>query len=111
MAHNELLEIRLRDLFSDVKGSSEKKMFGGIAFFINGNMSCGVHKDHLIVRVGPEKYEKALSDPVAKEFDITGRPMNGWIMIAASVLTPDEVFKKWVSLGLEFAESLPKKHK
>lgn len=111
MAHNELLEIRLRDLFSDVKGSSEKKMFGGIAFFNNGNMSCGVHKDYLIVRVGPEEYEEALADPVANEFDITGRSMKGWIMIDESKLRPEKVFKKWVSLGIDFAWSLPKKNK
>lgn len=109
MAHNELLEIRLRDIYSDLKGSAEKKMFGGIAFFINGNMSCGVHKDSLIVRVGPEKYEEALSDPIVKEFDITGRSMKGWIMINESKLNSEKVFKKWVSLGIEFAESLPAK--
>ena len=109
MAHNKLLEIRLRDIFSEIKNRSEKKMFGGIAFFINGNMSCGVHKDHLIVRVGPEKYKQALADPIANEFDISGRAMRGWIMIDQSDLTSEKVLEKWVSHGIEFAKSLPPK--
>ncbi len=109
MANSDLLEIRLRDIYSTINGSSEKKMFGGIAFFINGNMSCGVHKDNLIVRVGPEKYQSALSDRIACEFDITGRSLNGWIMINESNLNSDKVFIKWVSYGIEFAKSLPHK--
>lgn len=109
MVHNQLIEIRLRDIYSDIEGSSEKKMFGGIAFFINGNMSCGVHKDHLVVRCGPEKYDELLQQSGVKEFDITGKSMNGWIMIDAKNLESDETFKKWTALGIRFVQSLPSK--
>lgn len=55
----------------------DKKMFGGVGSIVKGNMACGVHKDALIVRVGPERYEKALARPYTSPFDITGRPMKG----------------------------------
>ncbi|MFN2119118.1 MAG: TfoX/Sxy family protein, partial [Anaerolineales bacterium] len=58
-------------------------MFGGIGFLVNGNMACGVHRDSLIVRLGTAEYEAALKRPHVKVFDMTGRPMKGWITVSA----------------------------
>jgi hypothetical protein len=62
------------------KGIVEKNMFGGIAFMLHGNMLVGVWKDSMIVRLGPEQGEKALAEPIVTEFDVTGRPMTGWVV-------------------------------
>jgi len=72
-------------------------------------MACGVHKNDLIVRVGPEKYEEALSRPHARPFDMTGRPMAGWVMVAPEGCETESDLKAWVKQGLAFARSLPAK--
>ena len=86
-----------------------KKMFGGVGYLLNGNMACGVHKDYLIVRVGPDNYSDALEEPHTKVFDITGRPMRGWVMISKDAWTSSELLKQWVDRGLTFAATLPAK--
>ena len=87
----------------------EKRMFGGIGYLVRGNMACGVYQEYLIVRVGPESYEEALHQPGTKQFDITGRPMNGWVMVIDSAVEDDGKLKDWVEKGLSFALSLPPK--
>lgn len=109
MAYDENLNLRIRKIFSDVPGLEEKKMFGGTGFLVNGNMACGVHGDNLIVRVGPEKYQAALDKAHARLFDMTGRPMTGWVMVAAPGFATEEALSEWVRQGLEFALSLPPK--
>lgn len=102
MAYNLKLAERIR---SELNGIPfvEKKMFGGVGFLINGNMACGVHKDDLIVRVDPEKHEKLLKKTHTKPFDITGRPMKGWLLVEADgCKTP-----KQLSAGSKKALSLP----
>jgi hypothetical protein len=76
---------------------------------VHGNMACGVHKDMLIVRVGPERYEEALAKPHTRPFDMTGRPMKGWGMMAADGYESDEALEAWGQQGLDFALSLPAK--
>ena len=76
---------------------------------LHGNMACGVHKARLIVRVGSDAFEKALKEPGASVFDITGRPMNGWVMIDQSFVRRDDVLREWVFKGARFARSLPPK--
>jgi len=72
-------------------------------------MACGVNKDDLIVRVGPEVYEAALDEPHTKEFDMTGRPMRGWVVVRPPGYETDEALKGWVQRGVDFALSLPPK--
>ena len=84
-------------------------MFGGVGFLINGNMACGVYKNDLIVRIDPEKYKDALSRPHVKVFDITGRPMKGWIMVQPEGCKTGRSLKAWVEKGVAFARSLPGK--
>lgn len=87
----------------------EKKMFGGIGFLINGNMACGVYKEDTIVRVDPEDHIKLLKKPHAKPFDITGRPMKGWLMIEPDGCKTKKQLSAWVKEGIEFALTLPPK--
>jgi hypothetical protein len=87
----------------------EKKMFGGVCYLVNGNMAVGVHGDGLIVRVGPENYEAALADPHARPFDMTGRPMKGWITVAPQGCAREADLKDWIARGVALAHSLPPK--
>ncbi len=84
-------------------------MFGGIGYLVNGNMACGVYGDNLIVRVGVEIYERALKQPFTRPFDLTGKPMKGWLYVEPAGLQDDTELKKWVEEGIKFALSLPKK--
>lgn len=109
MAYNEGLAQRIREMLDEQPGNVEKKMFGGVGFIIHGNMACGVHKDTLVVRVGPERYQDALAKPHTRPFDITGRSMKGWVMVASDGYEMDEALQNWVQQGVEFALSLPPK--
>ena len=109
MAYDQGLTQRIREYLDDYPEASETKMFGGIAFFLNGNMACGVTGDKLMVRVGPDRYEDALAQPHANPFDMTGRPMRGWVTIDPAGLAADEDLYNWVIQGVEFAQSLPPK--
>jgi hypothetical protein len=72
-------------------------------------MACGVHKDELIVRVGSEGFVDALNRPGARPFDITGKPMNGWVMVKPTGIETDQALREWIVLGLDYAKSLPLK--
>ena len=109
MPYDERLAERVDQLLSTQDGVTARKMFGGLAFMINGNMSVGIHRDKLIVRVGPEGYEDALGRPHCMPMDITGRPMKGWVMVDAEGVAADADLDAWVQLGVEFASSLPAK--
>jgi hypothetical protein len=107
MAYDEGLAQRIREQVADHSGITEKKMFGGLSFLLNGNMACGVIKDELIVRVGPDS--DAVHQPHARPFDFTGRPMNGWVVVAPAGFESDQSLQHWVEQGVHFARSLPAK--
>jgi hypothetical protein len=109
VAYDEGLADRVRDLLSVREGWSERKMFGGIGFMVGGNMACGVQGEELIVRLDPEEAERALSEEHTRVFDITGRPMKGWVLVAPPALSSDEDLAGWVDAGADFAASLPPK--
>jgi TfoX/Sxy family transcriptional regulator of competence genes len=109
MPYDEMLALRIRAVLGSLPDLDEKKMFGGVGFLLNGNMACRVHKNDLIVRVGPAGYEQALSRPHTRSFDMTGRPMAGWIMVAPQGCEAEHDLKTWIKQGLEFASSLPEK--
>ena len=109
MAYDEVLAERVRRALAGRNDLSEKKMFGGVAFMLHGNMSCGVEKDQLMVRVGPERHEEALAQPHARPMDFTGRPMRGMVYVTPEGCRTDEALKRWVEQGLNFAASLPPK--
>jgi len=108
MAFDNLLAERVRKILENDE-TVEKKMFGGIGFLIHGNMACGVHEENLIVRVGEERYEEILTHPLAKPFDLTGKPMTGWVEIIPTGTKRDVDLSGWVRTGLEYALTLPKK--
>jgi TfoX/Sxy family transcriptional regulator of competence genes len=105
MAYDETLATRVREL---VPALGEKKMFGGLAFLLGGNMAVGVHGDDLIVRCDRAEHAAFLAEPGARPFDVTGRPMAGWLMVAGEVLD-DDVLRTWVDRGVTYAGSLPPK--
>ena len=86
MAYDEILAERIRDHVADNPDIVEKKMFGGIAFMLSGNMAVGISNDELMVRTGPDGYEDAITRPGVRDFDMTGRRMRGWILVAADQL-------------------------
>lgn len=108
MAYDSKLAERIR---SQLKGIPfvEKKMFGGVGYLLNGNMACGVNKNDLIVRVPPDKHAGLLKRPHARPFDMTGRPMKGWLIIEADGCKTDKQLSVWVKEGVEFALTLPAK--
>jgi hypothetical protein len=109
MAYDEGLAQRVREEMEELPGFDEKKMFGGICFLIHGNMACGVLNDEIIVRVGADRYQGSLEMPHTREFDITGRPMKGWVVVSSDDLESDEGLGQWLNKGIDFARSLPPK--
>ena len=109
MAFDESLARRIRAVLASKKNIEEKKLFGGVGFLLNGNMLVGVWKNSLIVRVGPDGYEDALLEPHVKEFDITGRPMKGWIMVEPEGVEDDNQLKDWIERAMKFVKLLPSK--
>jgi TfoX/Sxy family transcriptional regulator of competence genes len=109
MAYDELLAQRVRQALQNQDGIMERKMFGGLAFMLHGNMSVGVEQDRLMVRVGPQLYQEALQKPHARPMDFTGRPMNGFVYVPPEGLATDISLKEWIQLGVDFALGLPPK--
>ena len=107
MAYDEELDARIGDIVGPW-GAVRQKMFGGTGYLVNGNMMAGVHKDRLILRLGDEAGGKALEQPSVRPFDITGRPMKGWVMVESSAVMGDEL-ADWLALARGYAESLPPK--
>ena len=109
MAYDEDLAHRLRIAFQDEAGVVEKKMFGGIAFMVRGNMCCGVNGSNLMVRVGAEQYDDAVSLPHARPMDFTGRPMRGLVYVDGNGLETDKNLREWIDLSMKFVSTLPPK--
>ena len=109
MAYDEDLADRLRSLLAGRAGVREQKMFGGLCFMLHGNMAFGVLGWELAVRVGKENLDDALAQPHSRPFDMTGRPLRGFVYVAAEGLAADEGLAAWAGRGIAFAESLPAK--
>ena len=109
MAYDEGLAERIREVFQDRLDVTEKKMFGGIAWMLSGNMCCGIVDDMLMARVGPEQYHAALKKPFAREMDFTGRAMKGFVYVVAEGIESDEELLDWVTLCENFAGALTPK--
>ncbi|MFF4501239.1 TfoX/Sxy family protein [Streptomyces sp. NPDC001401] len=121
MAYDEGLAERIRQHLGDDAGVAEVgvpplersrewgSMFGGIAFLLHGNMAVGVSGDDLMVRVGPDATDAALARPGARLFDMTGRPMRGWVVVDSSALAEDAALGEWIDEGYAFAAGLPPK--
>lgn len=109
MAVNQDLVRRMRAHLGPTPGLFEKAMFGGVGFILHGNMAVGAYGQDLIVRVGPTQAADALAQPDVRVFDITGRPMKGWIMVGPAGYASDDALAAWIAQGITFAQSLPPK--
>lgn len=109
MAYDEGLAAKVRDLVGARPKVTEREMFGGIAFMINGNMAVGVSGEDLMVRVGKEAHSDAVSRTGASPFDMGARPMVGWIRVTDEGFATEEELESWVAWGSDYAESLPPK--
>jgi len=109
MAFSESLAARIRNALARKKNIEEKKMFGGIGFLLNGNMLVGVWKESLIARLGPDEGNEALKEPHVKEFDITGRPMKGWVLVEPEGVEGDDQLSGWIERATKFVRKLPAK--
>jgi len=109
MAYDKGLAQRVREVLEEEPGFDEKKMFGGLCFLLFGNMVCGIISEDLIVRVGADKYEEMLKMPHTRKFDLTGKPLKGWVMVLAEALDDDDELKEWLQRAVSFVHTLPKK--
>jgi hypothetical protein len=106
MAYSETLAERVRRALADRDGVTERKMFGGLAFMLGGNMCCGVLGNELVVRVGPERYGSARAHPHARAFDFTGRPMKGFVVVSPAGCAELETLGDWIGIAVDFAGTL-----
>jgi TfoX/Sxy family transcriptional regulator of competence genes len=110
VAYDEELADRVRAVLAGEQGLTERKMFGGLAFMIGGNMACGVVKGELMLRLGAEGADAALDEAHVREMDFTGRPMTGMVYVERAGLD-DAGLHRWVEQAAAFARSLPAKAK
>ncbi|MGE0867547.1 MAG: TfoX/Sxy family protein [Kofleriaceae bacterium] len=106
MAYDENLANRIRRAVGPRTDVTEKKMFGGVAFLLDGKMFCGITNDDLMVRVGPEGYEAALAAPHVRPMDFTGRPMNGYVFVGPAGSKTEKAIKKWVDRSIAFVATV-----
>lgn len=104
MPYNEALAEKVRRALAGTEGLTEKKMFGGIAFLVNGAMCVGVDKNDLIVRCEKDETEKLLEKKGVREFDLSGgRPMKGWLLVGPEATGTTAGFKSWIGFALGHA--------
>ena len=109
MAYDEALADRIRTIIA-AERPVEKKMFGGLAFLVGGNMSVAASgQGGLMVRVEPAETEALLKEPGAEEFEMRGRVMDGWLRVKGQVLDDDSTLRAWIDRGVAYARSLPPK--
>ncbi len=109
MAYSDELATRVRRVLAGQPRVVEKKMFGGLTFMVDGHMCCGVVRDMLMVRVGPDGYDEALMEPHARPMDFTGKPLMGMLYVGPEGLHPDDALGRWINRGLAFVQSRPPK--
>lgn len=110
MAYDHDLAHRIRELLADEDGVTERAMFGGLAFMVGGHMAVGISSTaELMVRVGPDGTDDALSRAHTRPFDMTGRPMRGWVLVAPEGFRTKRQLGAWLDRGLRFAHTLPAK--
>jgi len=109
MGYSQEIEIRINKLIAKWKDTESKKMFGGVCHLMKGNMLCGVYKDFLILRLGERGAEEALRSPFTRPFDITGKPMKGWVMVEKEGIETGEELGAWLDKARSFVNTLPVK--
>ena len=109
MVYDEDLVLRIRKVLAGRPGMTEKTMFGGVAFLLNGHMFCGIVKDELMVRIGKAGYAEALRKPHVRPMDFTGKPLAGYVYVDQAGCRGDAALAAWLERGAEFVRTLPAK--
>jgi hypothetical protein len=109
MAYDDRLAARVRSVLETEPGVVERPMFGGLAFMVAGNMACGVVHEDLMVRVGPDAFDDAMSQPHVRVMDFTHRPSKGMVYVAPAGVGEKRALETWVARGVRYARSLPAK--
>jgi hypothetical protein len=109
LTFDEDLAAKIRTALAGERGIVEKRMFGGLAFLLDGHMTCGIVGDDLMVRVGPESHESALAEPHARAMDFTGKPLKGMVYVAPAGVNTPKTLRAWIDRGLHHARTLPPK--
>lgn len=107
MSFDEKLAGRIRSQLGKKRGLTEKKLFGGIGFLLDGNLACAVSKEEMLVRVDPEATDAILKKKHTRVFGT--RPMKGWILVAPEGLKTAKALATWIEIGVDYAGSLPPK--
>lgn len=106
MAYDEGLAERIREILEGRARITEKKMFGGVAFLLGGKMFCGLAKNQLMIRVGPDGYDSALAQPHVRPMDFTGRPLRGYVYVAAAGYKTERALRAWIDRATAFVATL-----
>ena len=109
MPYDENLAKRIESILKSRREVSQKKMFGGLCFLLNGNMLCGINGDKLMARVGQQNYEFALKQKHVTEMDFTGKPLKGMVYVLQEGIKRKDSLKKWINICIDFVSMLPKK--
>lgn len=109
MAYDKTIERRIDALIADWGNLEKKRMFGGVCYLTGGNICFGIWRDELIVRTDQATADRLLTQEHVRPFDVTGRPMRGWLMVAAGGWPTDDDLARWLALGRDFARTLPEK--
>ncbi len=109
MPYSKSLALRVRQVLGPRRGLIEKKLFGGLGFLVEGHLLVAVWGNSLIARLGEERAALALAEPHVRVFDVTGRPMRGWVVIDPDGLDLDSEMRTWIAKALDFVEGLPPK--
>ncbi len=102
---------RVEDVLAGETDIVKKRMFGVACYMRGGNAFAGVWNDSLIARTGPDAYEAALQEPFVREFDITGKPMTGWVVVGPEAIDDDQPLREWLVRAMDFASTLPNKRR
>lgn len=108
MTYDENLAKRVRESIKGKRNVTEKKMFGGLAFLLKGKMFCGIVKDDLMIRTGPQMYEEALNKPHSRPMDFTGKPMKGFVYVEPQGCKSGKSLSAWIGLGLDYVSKIKK---
>jgi TfoX/Sxy family transcriptional regulator of competence genes len=107
VAFDEHLADRIRELVADERGVSEKRMFGGLAFLIDGNLAVSASSQGgLLLRIDPAAAESLVREPQVRRFEMRGRAMDGWLHVDSAVIDDEHELRRWVGHGVDYARSL-----
>jgi hypothetical protein len=110
MAYDEDMAARIRDILAPERGLSEKRMFGGLAFLIDGHMTVAVSgQGGLLLRIDPSRADELVAGPHVDRMVMRGREMNGWLLVDPLAVDTEEQLSEWVGLGVAFVRTLPPK--